>query len=67
MISGSAEGILRGVIVLEEKVDKNNQNVWVTLGVSRKTVQAAAGLKKSITNPKIGLTGINKVSNEGPS
>ena len=54
MISGSAEGILRGVIVLEEKVDKNNQNVWVTLGVSRKTVRAAAGLKKSINNPKSG-------------
>ena len=54
MISGSADGILRGIIVLEEKVDKNNQNVWVTLGVSRKTVKAAAGLKKSINNPESG-------------
>jgi len=52
MISGSADGILRGIIVLEEKVDKNNQNVWVTLGVSRRTVQAAAGLKRSINSPK---------------
>jgi len=52
MISGSADGILRGIIVLEEKVDKNNQNVWVTLGVSRRTVQAATGLKRSINSPK---------------
>ena len=52
MISGSADGILRGIIVLEEKVDKNNQNVWVTLGVSRETVQAAAGLKRSINSRK---------------
>ena len=52
VISGSAEGIIRGAIVTEEKVDKNEGTVWVTLGVSRKTVRAAAGLKNSINNPK---------------
>ena len=54
VISNSAEEVLSGIIVTEEKVDKNQGAVWVTLGISRKTVRAAAGLKKSINNPESG-------------
>jgi hypothetical protein len=48
-ITGSnAAAALRGVIILEKGYDKNNEEVWVKVGISRKTMAASRSLKSAL-------------------
>ena len=48
-ITGSnAAAALRGVIILEKGYDKKNEEVWVKVGISRKTMAASRSLKSAL-------------------
>lgn len=47
-IENQSEAILKGVIVLEQDINKPQKQVYVTVGMSRKTMQAADGLRNTI-------------------
>ena len=49
-IHNSAETILKGVVVLEQKIDADNKVVRVTVGMSRKTMRIADSVSNSINN-----------------
>ncbi len=46
-----AAGSLRGVIVLEKGYDQKNEEAWVVVGISDKTLKAARGVGKMISDP----------------
>lgn len=48
-ISNSAEAILKGVIVLEQNVNKKEKYVSVKLGMSKKTMKTADNIAKTIS------------------
>jgi len=47
-IENSADAILKGVIVLEQDINKTEKMVSVTVGMSRKTMKAADSLRNTI-------------------
>lgn len=47
-IQNSADAILKGVLVLEQKSDPAGKNVLVTVGVSRKTMATADSVNKAL-------------------
>jgi hypothetical protein len=46
--TSAAAGTLRGVIVLETGYDKDSSEVWVVVGISRKTIHASEAIKGMI-------------------
>jgi len=44
-----AKGELGGVILLEKGYDKDQENAWVVVGISEKTIRAAQGLHDAIS------------------
>jgi hypothetical protein len=58
-----AAGNLRGVTILETGYNEKAGEVWVKLGISRKTVAAAGAIKQSMTAPG-GTSAAGKAKND---
>jgi hypothetical protein len=70
-ISNSSEAILKGILVLEQKVNQKDKFVHVKLGVSRKTMRIADSISKDMnrdmTQPSASNGTAEKQYNNGES
>ncbi len=65
-IKNQSDAILKGVVLLETKVDKDNKNVAVKIGISRNSIDVANSVYSEV-NKKPGIQKTNSSATENQS